>query len=399
MHDATQVLYELFLIFLLARLAGELMTRIKQPPVIGELLVGVIAGGHALGLIHGDSEVLQAIAELGVVFLLFEVGLENRFSDLRRVGATAATVAVSGVMVPLAGGFVLMQTFGSDRPESLFVGAAMVATSVGVTARVLSDLGLLREIESRVILGAAVIDDVLGLLILAVVSGVTRGSLSAAGIVVLVLEALFFLVFLATVGTRLMRRHGPLIEKLHLADGPFAVGVIICLGLAALAGTIGLAAIVGAFLAGMVLAETREQFALEERMKPLTSFLAPYFFVLTGSAVDPRSLTRPGVLGVGAAVLAVAIIAKLVPCGLAAARMGRRSALIIGTGMIPRGEVGIIVAAIGLRAGAIGNEVYSIVVLMSVATTLIVPPFLRVLFRDRLADRVDLMDATPLEGA
>lgn len=398
MPDTVTVLRDLFLIFLLARVAGEVMVRLRQPPVIGELLLGMLIGSHALGLIPipcegpecgSTPEILQAIAELGVVFLLFEVGLENRFSDLRRVGGTASLVAVSGVVVPFAAGFALLAGLGHNTPESLFMGAAMVATSVGITARVLADLGLLRERESQVVLGAAVIDDVLGLLILAIVTGLAGGDLSATRIVILLVEAAFFLVFAATVGTRLMRRHGSLLERVRVSDGPFVVGVTICLGAAFLAGQIGLAAIVGAFLAGMVLAETREQFALEKRIEPVTNFLTPYFFVVTGAAVDLRVFTEGGLAGLTLVVIGLAVATKLVPCGLASWRLGRRSAAIVGTGMVPRGEVGLIVASIGLSRGAVGQDVFGVVVAMSILTTLIVPPVLRGLFRDRLAAGVE----------
>jgi len=380
MHDGANVLRDLFLIFLLARAGGEILVRLKQPAVIGELLVGIAIGPHAFGLVH-EGEVLRSIAEVGVVFLLFEVGLENRFSDLRRVGGTASAVALSGVVVPFVFGAGLLLALGHGTNQSVFLGAALVATSVGVTARVFGDLRMLRHQQAQVVLAAAVIDDVLGLLVLAVVTGLAAGGLEAGQFALLLAEAAFFLVFVATVGTRLMRRHGPLLERIRVSDGPFVVGVVVCLGLSALAAQIGLAAIVGAFLAGMVFAETREHYTMEKRIEPVTHFLTPFFFVLTGMAVDPRFFTNPAVVGLGTAVLLVAIVTKVVPCSIAARSLGATRALMVGVGMVPRAEVGIIVASIGLRTGVLGAELYGVVVLMSVLTTLVAPPVLRVLAR------------------
>ena len=396
MHPTVDILRDLFIIFLLAKSAGEVMIRLHQPPVIGELLVGMLIGAHAFGLVDvpcdgagcpPTAEIVEVIAELGVVFLLFEVGLENRFSDLRRVGGTAGMVAASGVIVPFVAGFALLRSLGHPNAESLFMGAAMVATSVGVTARVLGDMGLLRERPSQVILGAAVIDDVLGLLVLAVVAGTTGGDFSVWDIGVLVVEAAVFLVLAATVGTRVVRRVGPTLQRLRLSEGPFTVGIVACLGFAALAGMIGLAAIVGAFLAGMVFAEMRDHYPLERRIEPVTHFLTPFFFVFTGMQVEPGFFTDPPVLILGLAVFGLAIVTKLVPCSLAAWRLGRRNALVVGVGMAPRAEVGIIVASIGLASGTIGPEVYGVVVSMSILTTLASPPFLRVLLRDVLEAR------------
>lgn len=380
MHDGVNVLRDLFLVFLLARVGGEILVRLRQPSVIGELLVGVVIGPHALGLV-GEGEVLTAIAEIGVIFLLFEVGLENRFSDLRRVGGTAGAVAITGVAGPFVLGTAFMLLLGHGAIESVFVGAALVATSVGVTARVFGDLGLLRSRPAQVVLAAAVIDDVLGLLVLAVVTGVAGDSLDPGQFMLLFVEAAFFLVFVSFVGTRLMRRHAALFDRIRVSDGPFVVGVIVCLGLSALAAQIGLAAIVGAFLAGMVFAETREQYTMEKRIEPVTNFLTPFFFVLTGMAVDPRFFTDPAVMGLGASVLVIAIITKVVPCSIAAKSLGRRQALMVGMGMVPRAEVGIIVASIGLRTRILSDDLYGVVVLMSVLTTLVTPPVLRILAR------------------
>lgn len=376
------MLRDLFVIFLLGRLAAEILTRLKQPTVIGELLVGIAIGPHALGWVQ-EGEVLHAIAEIGVVFLLFEVGLENRLSDLRRVGRTASAVAVSGVVVPFVFGFGLLFLLDHDTSESLFTGAALVATSVGVTARVIADLGLSRERESHTILGAAVIDDVLGLMVLAVVVGTTRGELITRDLVILLVEVVVFLDLAATVGTRAARWLGPELARLRLADGPFVVGILVCLGMAALAARIGLAAIVGAFLAGMIFAETSDHYDMAQKIAPVTNFLTP-FFVFTGMAVDPSIFTRPATLALIAAVFVVAVISKLVPCSLAARSFGRRGALIVGVGMVPRAEVGIIVASLGLASGTIGTDIYGVVVAMSILTSLAPPPVLRYLFRERI---------------
>lgn len=387
MPDGVAVFRDLFIIFLLARTAGEVCIRLRQPPVVGELLVGVLIGGHALGWVQ-ESEVLRGVAEVGVVFLLFEVGLENRLSDLRRVGGTATGVALAGVVVPFVLGFGLLHLLGHSTSESLFAGAALVATSVGVTARVIGDLGLLRELESQVILGAAVIDDVLGLLVLAIVTGTADGGIRTRDIVILLIEVAVFLGLTATVGTRVARRIGPELNRLHLTDGHFVVGIVVCLGLAALADYIGLAAIVGAFLAGMVFAETRDHYDMEKKIEPVTNFLTPFFFVLTGMAVEPSFFTEPDVLALLGGVFVLAVISKLVPCSLAASRFGRRGALIVGVGMVPRAEVGIIVASLGLSTGTIGREVYGVVVAMSILTALAPPPVLRWLFRDRVLSGV-----------
>jgi Kef-type K+ transport system membrane component KefB len=354
MTGGATIFRDLFVVFLLARAAGELLERLRQPAILGEVLVGVAIGANGLGWVR-SSDVLQAIAQIGIVFLLFEVGLENRLSDLRGVGSTATAVAVSGVVVPFALGFALLASLGYSRAESLFAGAALVASSASVAARVIGDLGQLRRVESQTILGAAV---------------------------VLFVEVAVFLVVTAAIGTRLIRRVGPELRRLRLRDGPFVVGVVVCLGLAALAQRIGLAVTVGAFLAGMVFAEIRDQYEIREMIRPVTNFLTPFFFVVTGMAVRPRSFTEGGTLALLGVVFALAVVGKLVPGALTARRFGRRGALIVGTGMVPRAEVGIIVASLGLTAGVVGRRLYAVVLAMSVLTWIATPPVLERLFRE-----------------
>lgn len=381
MTGGATIFRDLFVVFLLARAAGELLERLRQPAILGEVLVGVAIGANGLGWVR-SSDVLQAIAQIGIVFLLFEVGLENRLSDLRGVGSTATAVAVSGVVVPFALGFALLTSLGYSRAESLFAGAALVASSASVAARVIGDLGQLRRVESQTILGAAVVDDVLGLLVLALVASSTSGGLKTREFVVLFVEVAVFLVVTAAIGTRLIRRVGPELRRLRLRDGPFVVGVVVCLGLAALAQRIGLAVTVGAFLAGMVFAEIRDQYEIREMIRPVTNFLTPFFFVVTGMAVRPRSFTEGGTLALLGVVFALAVVGKLVPGALTARRFGRRGALIVGTGMVPRAEVGIIVASLGLTAGVVGRRLYAVVLAMSVLTWIATPPVLKRLFHE-----------------
>jgi Kef-type K+ transport system membrane component KefB len=380
MPGGAQVLRDLFLVFVLARVAGELFTRVRQPALLGEILVGVAIGDHALGWVH-RGEVLAAIAQIGVVFLLFQVGLENRLSDLRGVGRTAVGVAVSGVAVPFAGGFALLAALGRSRTEALFAGAALVASSSSVAARILADLGRLREAEGQTIVAAAVVDDVLGLLVLAVIAGTARGTFDARGLGVLVAEVIVFVVLTAAVGARVVRGIGPRLSRLRLDEGPFVVAVVACLGLAALAARIGLAGTVGAFLAGMLFAEVRDDYHVSAMIRPVTSFLTPFVFVLTGMEVLPRAFTHGPTLALLGAVLVIAVVGKLVPAALAARRFGARGALIVGTGMVPRAEVGIIVASLGLSAGVVGARLYAVVIAMSALTWVLTPPALRALFR------------------
>jgi len=376
------ILFELFVIFAVAKVVGEVFERLRQPPVIGELLVGIALGPHAVGII-GDSEVHHVLQELGAVVLLFMVGLDTRLPEVRAVGTRALVVGSAGIVLPFLLGAGYIGATGHSGEESAFIGAAMVATSVGITARVLADLGVVGEVESRIILGAAVVDDVLGLLVLAVVSGLSGGDLSPVGIAVLAVEAIGFVVVLGLLGVHAVNAAASTIEAARIQRGPLAVALAVCLGLAALADTVGLAAIIGAFLAGMAFAEVRPRWDLEDQVEPVYQLLVPFFFVITGAQVDLGALVEPDTLGLVAAVTGLAVVGKFLGCGAAALGMPRRSAAIIGVGMVPRGEVGIIVASVGLAEGVIGPDLYGVVVAMSILTTLGAPPVLKVLFSGR----------------
>lgn len=383
------ILVQLFVLFAAAKLAGELFERLHQPAVVGELLVGMALGAGMLGVVDvGETPFLREFAELCVVVLLFRVGLETRLADIKAVGGTALIVAVAGVALPFGLGYGFYRAIGSDDITSLFLGAALVATSVGVTARVLADLRLLGERESRIILGAAVIDDILGLLVLSVVAGSGGGQgFQVTDIAITIGLSLAFLTVFGLFGTKAVRVGAHLLERPRIPHAPFAFAAVVCLGVAALAQVIGLAAIVGAWLAGMVMAESPEHYELEEKFEPLGEFLVPFFFVITGAAVDPTQFLGGSTLALVGAVVGLAAIGKLVACGLASARMGLRSAAIVGVGMIPRGEVGIIVANEGAKVGAIDATTFAVIVAMSILTTLMVPPALKWLFAERTARR------------
>ncbi len=390
MEETADVLLDLFVIFVLAKAVAELFQRLRQPPVIGELLVGIAIGPHALGIVdvplveveEGLGFVYEVVAELGVVTLLFFVGLETRLEDLLKVGPRSLAVAMLGVAVPFALGTVFMALTGHADTESLFVGAALVATSVGITARVLRDLGVLASREARVILGAAVADDILALLVLTAVAQMGEAEAVDVGeVMVTAIIAVAFVAFAALVGTRVVRRYSLHLERLHTANAPLAFSLALMLGLSAAAGELGLAGIIGAFLAGMMLSESREQLELERRAQPIYEFLVPFFFVLTGAKVDLGTLGEGGTLGLALAITGLAILGKLAGCSAGGYGLGRRSMAILGVGMVPRGEIGFVVASVGLAQGSIGNDVFSAVVFMSIATTLVVPPALSALYR------------------
>jgi len=400
MQALTTVLLDLFVLYTAARLAGVLAARLGQPAVIGELLAGVVVGPHALGLtgrpgpgllelFDGDPTAAahalelahETVAELGVIVLLFTVGLETRVTDVLRVGMRATLVGVLGIVFPFAFGFALMAALGHPRVEAAFVATALVATSVGITARVLHELGVLRSDEARIILGAAVIDDVLGLILLAVVTSTAQAEASPWQIVLVSMQAMVFVAFVAWAGSHVTRRYSAHVDVVRQHIGLLSLGLIAMLGLAALAGVIGLAGIIGAFLAGMVLAESHEREELAEALRPVYEFLVPFFFVVTGTRVTLSALAEPGTLLLAVAVTVMAVAGKLIGAGIATAGLPLPKVLAVGVGMVPRGEVGLIVAGIGRTAGIIPDNVFALVVLMSVVTTLLVPPVLTQIYR------------------
>jgi Kef-type K+ transport system membrane component KefB len=281
----------------------------------------------------------------------------------------------------MAGGLGLGMVLGYDLGVAMFLAAALTATSVGITSRVLGDLGAMSTVAGRVILGAAVIDDVLAMLILALATGIASGGVSVLEIGALVGLAVVFIGLVLLVGTQALRRRPSLLTDPEFAETPFLPGMIVMLGLAALAALIGLAAIIGAFLAGMVVGESSEKHALEEEVAPVAAFFTPFFFGFIGAQVDLSALASLDAVTLLLGVTLLAIATKFVGAFVGALRAGAARATLIGWGMVPRGEVGVVVAGLGLSAGAITGQLYSVVVGMAIATTLIVPPLLPALVR------------------
>ena len=380
MDHLTEILIQLFAILVAAKIGNEIFRRLGQPTVVGEILGGVIAGPAVFGVYEVNAET-TLFAEIGVVLLLFQVGLETRLHDLLRVGRTALAVGVLGVILPFAGGFAAAELAGGDLSLAIFLAAALTATSVGITSNVLRDLGALTTTGGRIILGAAVIDDVLAIMILSVATGVAAGSFEVSNILSLLVVALLFIGVVVIGGTRILARRRSILTDPEFAETPFLPGMIIMLGLAALASLIGLAAIIGAFLAGMVVGESSERHALEAEVAPVAAFFTPFFFGFIGAQVDLAGLANLDAILLLAGITALAVASKFVGAFIGAFGQGRWRAALVGWGMVPRGEVGIVVAGLGLSAGAIDSEIYSVVVGMAIITTLIVPPLLPWLVR------------------
>jgi Kef-type K+ transport system membrane component KefB len=399
MHHASDILFTLFIVFVAAQIGGEIAQRLKLPGVVGEIAAGCVIGPSLLGWISLDQIAtgtpLDVLAEIGVVLLLFAVGLETRLEDLKKVGKVAFVVGVIGVLVPFGMGSVWAHGNGFNWDRSLFVAAAFVATSAGITARVLQELGALQRIESKVILGAAVIDDILAMLLLGVVVSLQAGgSFNASHLLLVLASAVGFIAVIGWGGARVMRWNSSWLERPLGPHSPLMIVLALCLGLAYLSTLFGLAAIIGAFLAGMIASETRQQHTLEQQTKPLLALLTPFFFVVTGSKIDLHELASADALLMLAVVTVIAIISKFVGGWLGALSLGQRSAAIVGFGMVPRGEVGIVVATLGLAAGVFDNRIYAIILAMSLLTAMVTPPVLAWLLKHGggSGDTVDVPD-------
>jgi len=434
LHAITLIFF-LFVMLMFARI-GALMERIGQPAVLGELLMGVVLGALAFlpgfGFIDDlkGEEFIALIAELGVIILLFRTGLESNIREMKSVGIKALLVAIVGVVLPFVGGYFASKLMipGLDNNTYLFIGATLTATSVGITARVFKDLNVLASKEAKIVLGAAVFDDILGLLILAVVAGiVSGGSVSPGEIAWISAKAFLFLIISIALGQIFAKRISAVFSKIHSGVGmKMALALLFCglyaYGAAALA---GLAPIVGAFAAGLVLdplhfddfvapaisqklrrwcdklksreddvkccevvtemneeADHEEHMHVENLIEQIGWFFMPIFFVFTGLQVNLSTFTNPKVLGIGIGLTMVAFLGKVL-AGFVAGKGVNKS--IIGFGMVPRGEVGLIFANVGKQLGVVNDETFSVVVIMVILSTLLTPPLLGVLIKKQMA--------------
>jgi len=397
-YDLALILGNLLIIIIVARLAAELAERIKIPAVLGEIIAGIIIGPSALGLIDpiknlDVANMVLLLGEIGVILLLFQVGLEMDLGEMAKVGKPALLVALIGVLVPFAAGFGVTAAFGESGKISLFIGAALTATSVGITARVLGDLRALALRESRIVLGAAVADDVLGLIILTVVvKVVTEGSISASVVFETIGLALGFLVITGLLAIYVIPKAFTRIDRIAKSSTTIvAVSFALMLAFSLLANQAKLAFIIGAFMAGLAVGRSQQHERIAEGLNPLGHIFIPVFFASIGINADLDAMFQPSVLALATVLTVVAIIGKLI----AGFGIGRSPGdkLLIGIGMIPRGEVGLIFASIGLSKGVLDDELYGALLLMILVTTLITPPLLRL----KLAKRQGSKNSVPLE--
>ncbi|MDR2866211.1 MAG: cation:proton antiporter [Methanomassiliicoccaceae archaeon] len=420
--DMGQLLIILSVLFVLAFSASTVMKRFGIPGLIGEILVGVLVANVIIGDwsfledtlnvirpgldehgVFADGNlywsVIEALAQLGVIFLLFTVGLETKVKDLTSFGRTALLVAILGVVIPLILGYAVIMVWYGDIYVALFMGAAMVATSVGITAQVIRDMHLMSASESRIIIGAAVIDDILGIIVLTIVAGMAAtGTIDITDVAEVVIISSIFVIAVIVLCSKGMPRIAGRLKA--AADGKwmskidlFAVAVIICLVMSALAAEMRLAPIIGAFLAGMIFADHAHDHGLDKKLSTVTALLLPFFFVYVGLHIDVRLFDSELII-LALIIIVLAIISKYIGCGLGTMISDRKkesSPNIVGIGMIPRGEVGIIVALIGVKMLLESNpyiiDVFAIVVLMSVVTTVIAPFVLSRAFKKKYGKR------------
>lgn len=392
----TKLLLTLFIMFVAAKLLAEIFERLRQPAIAGEIIAGIIIGPSVLNWVQ-PTEFTSTLAEIGVIFLLFFVGLQTKPADIFRVGLRAVLVAVLGVIFPFMAGFALFYYSGKPNIEAVFVGAAMVATSVGITARVLGQMKVLSAETSRIILGAAVIDDILGLLILAVVSSMAKGGVNYLHIGMTAALAIGFTLLIALVGARTVNKIRQRVENLRVGQSYLVFGFSVCLGLGLIATYIGVAAIIGAFLAGMALSESTEGTDMPIQAEAVTEFLLPFFLTNIGMQLNLGVMANRSIIGLAILITILAVLTKIFGCGLAVFSMGFKRAMQVGVGMVPRGEVGIVVAQIGLGLGTISEAAYGVVLVMAVATTIIAPPLLIPLFKgEQQTNEESIMPLSPL---
>lgn len=414
------VLLSLVVVYLAAKIGGELCARVNLPAVLGELIGGVIVGVSAMHLIvfpegggevqsllmnlvgmttgqapsellrvfQGESEVISVLAELGVIILLFEIGLESDLKELIRVGPQAAVVAVVGVVVPFAAGTAgLIAIFGIDTIPAVFAGAALTATSIGITAKVLAEMQQLSSKEGQIIIGAAVLDDVLGIIVLAVVASLAKtGEIEILNVAFLIAGAATFLVGSIFLGRLLSPYFVMVVNQMRTRGQVIISALIFAFVLAYIAAAIQLEAILGAFAAGLILAETSKHKEIEEQISPIADMLVPIFFIVVGARTDisvlnPLNPENRAGLVIASFLVVVAILGKVIT-GFAIFGQPGINRLAVGVGMIPRGEVGLVFAGVGAASGVLTESLDAAIIVMVIFTTFVAPPLLRVVFKD-----------------
>lgn len=359
-----------------AKVLGDLCERFGQPAVIGEMVAGVLLGPSLAGLVDPSEPVIVAFSQIGVLILLFQIGLETDLRKLFKVGSAAAVVAIVGVVLPFGFGYAVARALGLPPLADLVMGATLTATSVGITARVLSDLGRLQDPESQVVLGAAVIDDVIGLIILAVVGDVVAGGAITPGSVLRITLIAFGFIVIALIAGRMAIP--PLFRRIaRYGKGPSLpiIALTVAFVVAVIAEAVGSALIIGAFTAGLLFAPTDQAHDIEDGVVRIGYFFVPLFFVHVGALVDVRVFADPRVLLVGGLLTACAIVGKVLAGYAPFWFKGRK--IVIGVGMIPRGEVGLIFATMGLARGVLDADLFAACAMMVIVTTFLAPILLK----------------------
>ncbi|MDR1523483.1 MAG: cation:proton antiporter [Endomicrobium sp.] len=382
MHDIFALLIALASILFFAKIFGEIALRFGQSAIIGELLAGIIIGPSFLGIVH-ETAILSGISELGAIILLFEVGLSTDIKEFLKAGLWATAVAVVGVIAPYFLGYFVFLYFGFTSTQAIFAGAVLTATSVGITARVFMDLNRLETQEAKIVLGAAVIDDVIGLAILAVVLKLIQGGTVTLGTVASISgTAILFLVLSVLAGVLISPSIFKIVTKMKQSHVIFIVGLAFCFIISAFSTKVGLAPIVGAFVAGLVLSTVKQSEEIKKDIKPVYAFFVPIFFVLMGTNVDistfnPFIAVNREIIVLMTVLFVVAFVGKTV-AGFVVLKKGINK-LLIGVSMVPRGEVGLIFAGIGLKNNVFGIKDYSALVAVIILTTFVTPLILKYL--------------------
>ena len=370
----------LLILFGACKLLAEIFERRRLPAIVGQILAGVLVGPGILGWIS-LNDTLRALADLGVIFLLFDIGLQVKTGNLLRTSGTAAIVAISGIAVSFLAGWGVLSLYGVPRTEALFIAVSMVSTSVGITASALSARGRLKDTAASIILTAAVIDDILGLIVLSILSSSTRGHVNVLDVALSALLPAAFAIVLALWGPAAVNRILPhFASRARAEEAEFHIALVLLFALSALALYTGVAAIVGAFLAGLALSD-----AADARVRDLTrgvqELLVPFFLAAIGLQLDLSALRSS--LGLAVLILTAAVLGKLLGCGIGALKFGRTTAFQVGAGMIPRGEVSMVIAQLGLTTTLLSPSSYAVIVFMTIATALLTPVLLNLAFHPR----------------